>query len=142
MYRDINSNLDAQESLRPAVRTADADGESVDLRGADGALIAISVGAITGTVNATTAFVLEESDDDSVFTDVADADILGEEPTGTGITANTAFQFGYIGEKRYIRVSSVKGGETNLAASAMIVRGYLHKAPSDQSNAAPTYSGT
>ena len=142
MYRDINSNLDAQESLRPAVRTADADGESVDLRGADGAVVVVSVGAITGSVNATTAFVLEESDDGTTFTDVADADIQGEEPTGTAITANTAFQFGYIGDARYIRVSSVKGGETNLAASAMVVRGYLHKAPSDQAGTAPTYTGT
>lgn len=142
MYRDLNSNIDAQESLRPAVRTDDADGEAVDLRGADSATIVVSVGAITGSVNGTTAFVLEESDDASDWTDVADADILGAEPTGTDIAANTAYQFGYIGDARYIRATFVAGGETNLAASAMVIRGHLHKAPSDQAGTAPTYAGT
>lgn len=142
MYRDLNSNLDAQESLRPAVLTANADGQSVDLRGADSATVVVSIGAITGSVNATTALTLEESDDNSNWSDVADADILGEEPTGTGITANTAYQFGYIGDARYIRATWTKGGETNAAVAAMIVRGHLHKAPSGQSNAAPTYAGT
>lgn len=142
MYRDNNSNLDAQESLRPAVLSSDTDGETVDLRGSDSATIVVSIGAISGSVNGTTALTLEESDDGTSFSDVADADILGEEPTGTGITANTAFQFGYIGDARYIRATWTKGGETNAAVSAMVVRGHLHKAPSAQSNAAPTYTGT
>jgi YD repeat-containing protein len=142
MYRDLNSNLDAQESLRPAVLTADADGESVDLLGADSATIVVSVGAITGSVNGTTALTLEESDDNSSWADVADADILGAEPIGTDIAANTAYQFGYIGAARYIRATWTKGGETNAAVAAMVVRGHLHKAPSAQAGTAPTYAGT
>ena len=139
MYRDMNSNLGAITSLAPAVRTADADGAGVDLLGCDSATIIVNVGAITGSVNATSAVVLEESDDDSIYTDVADADILGTEPTE--YAAATAYQFGYIGSKRYVRATHVKGGETNAATSAVVVKGNLHTAPSEQSNAAPTYSG-
>ena len=139
MYRDMNSNLGAITSLAPAVRTADADGAGVDLLGCDSATIIVNVGAVTGTVNATSAVVLEESDDNSVFTDVADADILGTEPTS--YAAATAYQFGYIGSKRYVRATHVKGGENNATTSAVVVKGNLHTAPSAQSNAAPTYSG-
>lgn len=142
MYRDINSILDAQQSIRPAVLTANTDGQSVDLRGSDGALVAITIGAVTGSPNATTAVTLEESDNGSSWTDVADADILGEEPVT--FAANTAYQFGYKGTARYIRVTYTKGGETNAAIAAMVVRGYLAIAPTEapRSNAAPAYSGT
>lgn len=138
MYRDLNSCIDVQESIRPQVASAGVDGETVDLRGADSAVIAVSIGAITGTAGDATV-TLEESSDGTTFTDVADADILGTEPT---LSANTAYQFGYIGEERYVRAVIDIGGETNVAVSATIGRGHLHKAPSDQSNAAPTYTGT
>jgi len=127
MYRDINANLDANESIRPAVMTADTDGQGVDLRGADSAIVVVTVGAITGAAGDATV-TLEESDDNSTFTDVADADILGTEPT---LAANTAYQFGYRGTSRYVRATFTVGGETNVAASAMVVRGNLARATTE-----------
>lgn len=128
MYRDMNSNLDVNESIRPQVATADVDGEGVDLRGADSAVVAISIGAITGA-GTTSSVTLEESDDNSSFTDVADADILGTEPAT--LAASTAYQFGYRGTKRYVRAVFGLGGATNVAVAATIVRGTLHRAPTE-----------
>lgn len=138
MYRDNNSNLAALESVRPQVATADVDGETVDLRGFDSATVAVAIGAVTGTAGDATV-TLEESDDGTTFTDVADADILGSEPT---LAANNDYQFGYIGSKRYVRAVFSLGGETNVAVSAMVIAGHPHTAPTDESGAAPTYTGT
>jgi hypothetical protein len=137
MYRDLSSLLDAEESIRPQVATDAVDGETVDLRGADSAMIAVTVGAITGTGGDGTV-TLEESDDGTAWSDVADADIIGTEPT---LAANSAYQFGYKGEARYVRAVLDIGTETNIAVSAMVVRGNLHKAPSEAAGTAPTYSG-
>ena len=82
---------------------------------------------------------LEESDDGTSFSDVAHADILGSEPT---LAANNDYQFGYIGEKRYVRAVFALGGETNVAVAAMVVASHAHKAPTTESGAAPTYTGT
>lgn len=138
MYRDSNSNLAALESIRPQVATGAVNGETVDLRGYDSATIAVSIGAITGTAGDATV-TLEESDDGTTFSDVADADILGTEPT---LAANNDYQFGYIGGSRYVRAVFALGGETNVAVSAMVVAGHAHKAPTDESGAAVTYTGT
>lgn len=141
MYRDMNSNADVNESVRPAVITGSTNGQGVDLRGADSALIAISVGAITGS-SGDAGVTLEESDDNSIFTDVADADILGTEPAA--LAANTAYQFGYSGSKRYVRAVADPGGETNVAIAVTIIRGGLHRAPDEapRSNATSIVSDT
>ena len=141
MYRDMNSNLDVNESIRPQVATGAVNGETVDLRGADSAVIGVSIGAISGT-SGDAAVTLEESDDGTSFSDVADADILGSEPTA--LAANTAYQFGYIGESRYVRAVFALGGETNVAVAAVVARGHLHAAPENapRSNSGPTYTGT
>lgn len=123
--RDFNACSDVEDSIRPQVATADVDGETVDLRGADSALVAVSVGAMTDDASDSTV-TLEESDDDSTWTDVADADILGSEPT---IAADTAYQFGYIGTARYIRAKFTVGTATNAAVCALIVRSHLHREP-------------
>src|SRR6056297_1190871 len=97
--RDFNACSDVEESIRPQVATAGVNGQTVDMRGADSVLIAVSVGAISGSSGDATV-TLEESDDDSTWTDVADADILGTEPA---LAADTAYQFGYSGDSRYVR---------------------------------------
>jgi len=124
-YRDSNACADVEETIRPQVATADVDGETVDLRGADSVLFAVTVGAVTGG-NGDSVVTIEESEDDSTFTDVADTDILGSEPT---LAANTAYQFGYIGTARYVRGKFGIGTETNAAVSVVAVRTHLHSEP-------------
>ena len=124
-YRDINANLDVEESIRPQVATATVEGETVDMRGADSVLFAVSIGAITGAAG-DAVVTLEESEDDITFTAVVADDILGSTPT---LAASNAYQFGYIGDKRYVRAVLDIGAETNVAASVAAVRGHLHNAP-------------
>jgi hypothetical protein len=123
--RDTNARADVVESIRPQVATGNVTGQSINLRGSDGVLFAVSTGAKTGTAGDAAVF-LEESIDNSTFTNVADADILGSEPT---LAANTAYQFGYIGSKQYVRARFTIGGETNCAVSVVGVREYLHQEP-------------
>jgi len=123
--RDTTSRADVEESIRPQVATAGVNGQSINLSGSDGVLFAVSIGAISGTGGDATV-TLEESVDDSAWTDVADADILGTEPT---LAASTAYQFGYIGTKQYVRAVFAKGTETNVAVAVIGVRGYLHREP-------------
>ncbi len=131
MNRDGTNNVEVVESVRPAVHT-DTDGEAVDLQGADAALIACSVGAIAGTANASTLIKLQESDaSGSGYTDVAAADIIGTQPTT--LTANTIYQFAYLGSKRYVRAVVADGGATSVAASCVVVKSYLSRAPAGYS---------
>jgi hypothetical protein len=129
MNRDLTNNIEVVESIRPQVATAGVDGETVDLRGGDSVAFSVSVGAITGTGGDATV-TLEESSNGSDWTDVADADILGTEPT---LAADTAYQFGYIGGERYVRPVFGLGTETNVAVSVTATKGHLDNAPADYS---------
>jgi hypothetical protein len=131
MKRDLTSNVLAAESLRPAVYSADTNGQVVDLREADSAFVAVSVGAIVGAADDDDVIILEHSDEAATaFTAVPAAEIQGE--TIAEPDANTAYQFGYIGGKRYVRVRIENGGSTSVAASAMVVAGDLHRRPDGQ----------
>jgi len=123
--RDFNACSDVEESIRPQVATGAVNGQTVNLQGADSVLFAVSIGAISGTAGDATV-ILEESVDGSAWTNVEDADILGTEPN---LAASTAYQFGYIGTKQYVRAVFSKGTETNVAVTAIAIRGHLHREP-------------
>lgn len=127
--KDILSNVDARESLRPAAHGGtNVDGQTVDLRGCDSNVIVASVGAAAGA-DSDTVFAVLESDEAATGFTVADADDVRDLPVA--IEADSFYQFSYVGAKRYIRVRVVTGGATTVAASAMVVKGDLHRAPAD-----------
>ena len=84
--RDLHSNLRVQTSITPAVTNADTNGTSADTAGFESVLIVVDVGNSADTLNATNtiALELEESSDNSTFTDVADGDMLGENGAAAG----------------------------------------------------------
>jgi hypothetical protein len=127
--KDLHHDMSGVQSLAPAARTASANGTGVDLRGYEGALVLVDAGAYTDGAH---AFTLEESDDDSTYTDVAAADILGSEPTiDDAAEDNMVYTFGYRGGKRYVRVVQTVTGSpsTGLIAGAAVLRGRPHHAP-------------
>lgn len=127
--RDLVNNVDVVESLAPASRTAAANGTGVDLRGFESATVVINLGAAGGTSPSFT-FAVEESDDNSAFTAVADADLMGDaEPVVTA--AGAPVKIGYKGGKRYLRVAitAVSGTSPTLLCSASVVRGHASLAP-------------
>lgn len=110
----LYSNLSATSLLVPAVRNADTNSTGLDLRDCDSAALLFHVGASADTLSGTNKIELEvqESDDNSTFTAVANADMnlyAAATNAGTGAvvvsnaTASQSYLFGYKGNKRYIR---------------------------------------
>jgi hypothetical protein len=135
MLRDMYSLTEPVVSLGAAVRSADANGTGVDLRGFGAAtiLLNIGVGGITFDATNKIEFVLQESDDDSTYTAVAATDVIV--PSSVTVTsgivrslvaahaAAAVYRVGYIGTKRYIRVaadfSGTHGTGTPIAATVL-----------------------
>jgi hypothetical protein len=112
--RDIYNNVLVKQSLAPAARTASANGTSVD-RNEDSsmfqdALVVVSTGAIT---DGTHTIEVQESDDNSTFTAVADADLEGTEPAIGATDDNKIYELRYKGLKRYLRVAVTVASATS-----------------------------
>lgn len=124
-YRDLKSNIDLAQSIVPQVLSATGTGSTVDLRGYDSAVAEISAGAVAGAGDFTPK--MQESDDDSSWSDVAAADLHGS--FDTIIAQNTIKRVGYAGAKRYVRIVITKNGGTSVAASATFIRSRAARLP-------------
>jgi len=125
MLRDLRNNFDVVNSLPPAVRVnGTASGTSANLQGFNAALIVITPGVVTDGVHTPK---LQESDDNSVFTDVAAADQLG---ALVALASNIAQDVGYVGNKQYVRpVITTTGATTGAVCAAHVLRGNPANAP-------------
>lgn len=138
--RDMYNNILVKRVISAVTQTNDSTaivGQVIDSQGFDSLLYAISTGGLTDA-NATFAVLLEESDTSGgVYTAVADADMLGTE-------ALAGFQFdddnevrklGYIGSKRYTRLTITPTGNDSGAAPvcAMAMLGHANLKPVTQS---------
>lgn len=123
--RDFHNEVSVANSLAVVGnRNASANGSGVDLAGYRTAAVVFSVGAIT---DGTHTPKLQESDDNSSFSDVAAADQSG---TLAALTASTNQEVSYIGSKRYIRaVMTVAGATTGGMYAALVLRGNPVTAP-------------
>src|SRR4051812_25045529 len=110
----LYSNLSPTSLLVPAVRNSDTNSTGLDLRDSESGALLFHIGASADTLNGTNKIELEmqESDDDTNYTAVANADV-NNYVTGTNVgtakvvlsnaTASQAYLMGYKGNKRYIR---------------------------------------
>tara|TARA_Y100001938_G_scaffold128518_1_gene182349 strand:- start:850 stop:1329 length:480 start_codon:yes stop_codon:yes gene_type:complete len=129
MAKDLSNSISTALSHKVAVTTAASNGTGVDLLGYEGATVIVTIGAEGDTLAANTNFEigLEHSDDDSTYTDCAQADIVDGTIAASGVfliidgtgTAGTAgnpdttgatYRVGYRGGKRYIRTTIAKTG--------------------------------
>ncbi|MEE4384168.1 MAG: hypothetical protein V2J02_19385 [Pseudomonadales bacterium] len=127
--RDLASNISPAHSIAPdADRTATATGAGVDLRGFDSAAAVVHFGAVT---DGGWTPKLQESDDDSTYTDVAAADLVGEFVEAVAASDNTVQCVGYRGNARYIRVvvEETTASTTGAEFGAVVVRGDPLQAP-------------
>ena len=127
--KDLSNSISTALSHKSAVTTAASNGTGVDLQGYEGATVLVTIGAEGDTLSGSVYFEigLEHSDDDSTYTDCAQADIVdgtiaadgvflkidgtgtagtGGNPDSTGAT----YRVGYRGGKRYIRTTIAKTG--------------------------------
>ena len=118
-------NVKHDQVIDPVVITADADGSSVDLLGYSRVVFYALIGESGDTLSGSVKIELEveESSDDSSFTDVADADLTKYVAgTNDGCFAvidaaaedDAVFMTEYRGSARYVRpVINVTGTHTN-----------------------------
>lgn len=125
--KDLKNNVSVATTLSPAARTANANGVGVDLQGFESALVVMHTGTIT---DGNHTIQVEESDDNVAFTAVADADLQGVEPVIAAANDDTVYEIGYLGAKRYIRVTvAVAGATTGGVYGAAVVRGHSRRNP-------------
>lgn len=122
--KDLKNQLDAVNSINPDDYTATINGLGIDLQGFDGSAIVFSVGTVT---DGTHTPKIEESDDNSSWTDVA---LVDQEGLLTDLVSDTNQRVGYKGAKRYLRaVLTISGATTGAQAASLVLRGIPHLSP-------------
>ena len=105
-------------ALTAVANGEDVAGVAIDRQGSDGLEIIFQVGAYTdGSVTP----LIEESDDDSTYTAVADADLTNTEASAA-LTAAGVSSIGYVGFKRYVRATAVTAAGSTLSVGATYVK--------------------
>lgn len=143
--RDLHNNVKVTQLLDPATVTADATTASIDLQGYDSAELLVAVGESGDTLSGTVYWdlIVQESADNTVFTAVADADLLTRGNAITTVTDgkfatidaaaedDAVFKIGYVGSKRYVHVKiDATGTHTNGTDIGVLgERGKAHQAP-------------
>lgn len=118
MYQDSTERL----ALAPAVRSANTtvNGTSIDQRGTPyyrSLTFVVIAGAIT---DGTHTLVLQESADNSTWTNIADANLVGT-TNSVALTASTVTSAHYKGSEPYVRVALTTAGATVGGLFAAIV---------------------
>lgn len=119
---DVKEQIDLDVSLaQSGSRTSDATGSSSDISEFHAASVLINVDDWT---DGTHEFQVEESDDDSSWSAVADDDLDGDEPSVSEAGDEGKHRIGYTGNKRYLRVTtSVSGTTTGADYGVYILKG-------------------
>lgn len=126
----LYDNTKVGVSFVPAVRTADADGTGVDTLGYRDGMVVIQAGDIDlANADETYAFHVEESDDNSTFTDVDGA-------TGTVTADNDTVLIRVpelnVARKRYLRVVLDVGGTSpSIPCSAHVLMSEGYAGPAN-----------
>jgi hypothetical protein len=132
--REIHNSLGFSLSLAAAVYTSDQDGTGVDVQGYDAVEALFVFGATGDTLSGSVKVlpVLQESDDNSTFTDVDAADLRGAlTVVDDNAKDDTIQKVGYIGSKRYLRTKfDFTGTHSNgIECVGIVVKGLPHRQP-------------
>ena len=105
-------------ALTAVANGEDVAGVAIDLQGSDGLELIFQVGAYTdGDVTP----LIEESDNNSDYTAVADANLTNTEASAA-LTAAGVSSIGYVGFKRYVRATAVTAAASTLSVGASFVK--------------------
>ena len=116
--RDLVSNIGVAQAIAPAVQAAAADGIAVDLKGFNSVAFVINTGAVAGSGDF--GLKVQESDNGSAFTDAPASAVQGTVPAT--LAAASTYKLGYVGFKRYARLSLTKAGGTSIALGAVAIK--------------------
>ena len=145
MQYDLHNNIAHVTAIHPQTlaQTVSPEGlqsSGVDLQFFSSAEIAVYLGDIdemgsSPVADAKVEILLEDSDDDVTYANVEAADVLGPTTVTAGIVAsstndNLILEVGYIGGKRFVRVTIIPTGLTNGGpAAAWVTKGHPRHAP-------------
>lgn len=130
--KDLHNNVLQRIAFNGATINTDATtaGNIIDTQFYESIEFVLQVNAWSaGTVTP-----LIQDGNSSTLTDAAavtDDFLLGAETAAALNAANTSSRIGYVGKKRYVRLSAVSTGTANLYFSAMAILGNPHDAPTD-----------
>ncbi len=115
-------------SINPGAKTASANGSGVDTAGYESVALLAAFGAWT---DGTHTYKLQDSPDNSTFTDVAAGQLDGTiAAVSSGTGQNATQKQGYKGLQRYVRaVLTVSGATTGAVSGAVIVLSDPHAVP-------------
>lgn len=135
MQRDLASNIGTAVAIAPAVVTDNTAqvGEVIDLAGFRSMAFVIATGTLADA-DATFEVLVEEGDESngSDMAAVADSDLIGTEAeAGFDFSADTATRkIGYVGHKRYVRLTVTPSGNSgNAPIAAVAVLGHAAERP-------------
>lgn len=145
--RDLYSGLNVTQLVDPVVLTGDTNSASIDTRGYDSLMLVVNVGESGDTLSGSVLWDLEieDSPDDSVWTDATDAQITNAVTgTNTGTFAridaaaedDAVYFTGYRGDQRYVRVVINATGThaTGTPMSVTALQGHAHIMPVNASD--------
>ena len=126
MRDELYDDMAAASSLPSAIRTAAATvpGTTVDTQGANhnnyrSAMVIAVAGAVT---DGTHTVKIQESPDNSTWTDVPAGSVMGDSGVFATAQANTTQRLVYLGSMRYIRAAVTTAGATvGGVVSAIVV---------------------
>lgn len=115
---DIDRQINSTISLAPAARTASANGTGVDLSGFTECAAVLITGIRT---DGTHAIKLQDSPDNSSFTDIPAAQLSGA--FAADVVSTTTVEVGVLSSARYVRaVATVSGTTTGAVYAVQIIR--------------------
>lgn len=106
--RDLYHNVLATQVLSPVVSTAAKTSSTIDMQGFSSVSVVFALGLSGDTLSGSLYWTLklQHSDDDSTYSDTAATDINAGAATivvNATTLDRTAYSFGYIGGKRYVK---------------------------------------
>ncbi len=117
--RDLYHNVLVTQHLNPVTSTATKTSTAIDLQGYNSAEVVFAIGLSGDTLSGSVLWTLklQHSDDDSTYTDTTTADLNNTAATiviDSSSEDETAYSFGYIGNKRYLKgIATPTGTHTN-----------------------------
>lgn len=142
--KDLHSNIKPVSVLNAIVVSATGNSGDLDLQGFNSAEFLIDVGVDAGAgldANNKLVFTLTHADDDGTgsagsYANVAAKDVLGVTPSsGVVLTVDaldeddTLYRVGYIGDKRFVKLTWTETGTVSVPMSVVLVKGHPNDGP-------------
>jgi len=121
--RDLHNNIKVLDNTCVTITDNTAQVATADRAGFEAVEFLIALGTLADA-DATLTVLVEDSDDNSAWAAVADDFLLGVENMGLDFADDLATgKIGYVGDKRYVRVTVTPANNTGSLPIAIVALG-------------------